>query len=217
MFERRNIFLVFTTVRSSSAFPSSSFAATWLRSSSLQCLVDNNRINPSRRLAKSALFSDITGENSTHAENNGPEMVRVLLEAASGTKVLNFQKGEVLRSGLLKRGISPHNGRSRLINCRGLGTCGTCAVEVCGKFDPAERTTKERLRLNFPPHGSQDQSSNLRLACQLQVQGNITVMKRNGFWGQDSPENSVAKDYDEAELWFGELEYILDAKSPQQK
>ena len=26
--------------------------------------------------------------------------------------------------------VCRHNGRSKLINCRGLGTCGTCAVEV---------------------------------------------------------------------------------------
>lgn len=82
---------------------------------------------------------------------------------------------------------------------------------------PQERNTKERLRLNFPPHGSEDQSSNLRLACQVQVQDDITITKRTGFWGQDAPtddNSSLAESYD-AKLWFGDLEYILDDKSPK--
>jgi ferredoxin len=39
-------------------------------------------------------------------------------------------QGSRLRSALLQGGVSPHNDRAQLINCRGLGTCGTCAVEV---------------------------------------------------------------------------------------
>jgi ferredoxin len=38
--------------------------------------------------------------------------------------------GTKLRTALLQGGLSPHNGRAQLINCRGLGTCGTCAVEI---------------------------------------------------------------------------------------
>ena len=123
---------------------------------------------------------------------------------------------------MLRRGSSPHNGRARLINCRGLGTCGTCAVEIessddnsnngSGFVEPNERSTKEKLRLNFPPHGSSDQSANLRLACQVQFMDDITIRKRTGFWGQDTT-SELAEEYD-AELWFGELEYVLDNKSP---
>lgn len=148
--------------------------------------------------------------------------ISVTFETASNQKTFNVQKGEILRSAMLKRGISPHNGRSRLINCRGLGTCGTCAVEITcvdgvhdhGKdnsVEPKERNAKERLRLNFPPHGGKDQSLNLRLACQVQVNGDIMVKKRTGFWGQGVDE--LAEEY-ESQLWFGELEYILDDKSP---
>jgi len=39
----------------------------------------------------------------------------------------------------------------------------------------------------------------------------ITVRKRAGFWGQAASE--LAEEYN-AELWFGELEYVLDNKSP---
>ena len=118
-------------------------------------------------------------------------MVNVTLETSSGTKEMQIQRGEILRTAMLRRGVSPHNGRARLINCRGLGTCGTCAVEIeaadntiSEALEPNTRNTKEKIRLNFPPHGSSDQSQNLRLACQIQVFDDITVRKRTGFWDQ---------------------------------
>lgn len=36
---------------------------------------------------------------------------------------------------LLHGGVSPHNDKARAINCRGLGTCGTCAVEIRQALD----------------------------------------------------------------------------------
>jgi ferredoxin len=62
--------------------------------------------------------------------------------------------------------VTPHNGRAALINCRGLGTCGTCAVEVQGEVEPRGWTPQERLRLNFPPHAP-PRNARLRLACQV--------------------------------------------------
>lgn len=159
------------------------------------------------------------------SNQNDQQQVTVSLETSSGTKELQIQKGEILRSAMLRRGSSPHNGRSRLINCRGLGTCGTCAVEIessdvnkndeSGVVEPNERNTKEKIRLNFPPHGSSDQSANLRLACQVQVMDDITIRKRTGFWGQGTT-SELAEEYN-AELWFGELEYVLDNKSPERE
>ncbi len=43
---------------------------------------------------------------------------------------VRVRRGALLRTALLKAGLTPHNGDARLICCRGLGTCGTCAVEV---------------------------------------------------------------------------------------
>ncbi|KAL3911228.1 MAG: hypothetical protein SGILL_007365, partial [Bacillariaceae sp.] len=93
----------------------------------------------------------------------------------------------------------------------GLGTCGTCAVEIKSGQIPKERNTKEKLRLSFPPHGSSDQSSLLRLACQITVVSDMEVTKRSGFWGQDPEALSTSN---ECTTFFGELEYILDGKSP---
>lgn len=79
---------------------------------------------------------------------------------------LQAAPGTTLRTALLEAGVSPHNGRAVLINCRGLGTCGTCAVAVQGAVEPAEWTPQERLRLNFPPHSAPN-NQRLRLACQV--------------------------------------------------
>ena len=126
---------------------------------------------------------------------------------ADGSRVIDgVQRGELLRTALLRRGLSPHNNNSQLINCRGLGTCGTCAVEVRGDVEPAEASARERLRLSLPPH---ELRPNLRLACQCTVRGDVVVSKFEGFWGARPTlaPSAVAKTY------FGELEYVLDTNS----
>lgn len=89
------------------------------------------------------------------------------------------RKGENLRAALLNAGCSPHNGTTKWLNCKGMGTCGTCAVEVAGRLSP--KTRIERWRLDFPPHQSEN---GLRLACQSSILGPLTVKKHDGFWGQ---------------------------------
>ncbi|MGE5658930.1 MAG: 2Fe-2S iron-sulfur cluster-binding protein [Actinomycetota bacterium] len=96
-------------------------------------------------------------------------------------KIFECDKGANLRQVLLKNGINVYNGNASLINCRGLGTCGTCAVEVEGEV--SEPSWREKARLSLPPHSP---TSHRRLSCQTQVLGNITVTKYSGFWGQDS-------------------------------
>jgi len=133
--------------------------------------------------------------------------------ACAGDIVFEAADGETVRTAALRRGlISPHNGRANLVNCRGLGSCGTCAIEIEGPIDPVERNVKEQLRLNFPPHGpsSSSTSSPLRLACQVQVRGDIQVTKRTGFWGQYK-EVAAASIPTQP---FDELEFLLDSKSP---
>jgi ferredoxin len=92
---------------------------------------------------------------------------------------IDCESGAILREVLLAADETPHNGRSRLLNCRGHGSCGTCAVAVDGSV--SEPTRRERLRLSTPPH---DADSGLRLACQTRVRGEVAVEKFGGFWGQ---------------------------------
>ena len=96
-----------------------------------------------------------------------------------GTEI-DCETGATLRGVLLSAGTSPHNGRADALNCRGHGTCGTCAVEVDG--ETSEPSARERARLSVPPH---DPDDGLRLSCRTTVLGDLKVTKHDGFWGQD--------------------------------
>ena len=91
-----------------------------------------------------------------------------------------------LRKVLLKHDINLHNGRSKIINCRGIGSCGTCAVEIIGKVSPPN--WKDRTRRSLPPHFLEQ---NRRLACQTKVLGDIEVIKYQGFWGQSNEQLTI--------------------------
>lgn len=93
--------------------------------------------------------------------------------------IVRCREDENLRSVLLKNDLSPYNDSTGLINCRGLGTCGTCAVQISGEVSPMTRI--EKWRLTFPPHKL---NTGLRLACQCKINGDLVVTKRPGFWGQ---------------------------------
>ncbi len=99
--------------------------------------------------------------------------------------------GTRLRDALRAAGESPHNGRAKFVNCKGFGTCGTCSLVVTsGSVSPTERTARERVRLSFFPYESErSESLGLRLACQVRTTDeDLTVEKRDGFWGQgDTP------------------------------
>lgn len=140
----------------------------------------------------------------------GAGACRIRYETADGLRVIDgVRQGELLRTALLRRGVSPHNGNSKLINCRGLGTCGTCAVWLGNASDVSPKKTKETLRLGLPPHGPE--SAKRRLACQCTVLGDVYIKKYDGFWGQDTESLAPAS---QCKTYFGELEYILDTSSP---
>jgi ferredoxin len=96
-------------------------------------------------------------------------------------KTFECSSGANLREVLLKNGVDLYNGQAQLINCHGFGTCGTCAVRVVGEV--SESSWKENTRRSLPPHKS---TADLRLACQTQVLGDVSVTKFDGFWGQGS-------------------------------
>jgi ferredoxin len=100
-------------------------------------------------------------------------------------KVYTCEMGANLRQFLLSQGASPYNGPAKAINCLGLGTCGTCAVGIRGEV--SQLSGMEKFRLNFPPHKGSD--GGRRLACQVQVLGDIEVSKYEGFWGEGATQN----------------------------
>lgn len=94
-------------------------------------------------------------------------------------KTFTCDTGANLRKVLLANGIDLYNSQANLINCRGIGSCGTCAVQIEGAV--SEANWKDKTRRSLPPHQA---DRPLRLACQTQVLGDITVTKYDGFWGQ---------------------------------
>jgi ferredoxin len=97
-------------------------------------------------------------------------------------KTISCAAGANLRQTLMAAGIDLHNGQSRVINCRGLGSCGTCAVEIGGAPEAiSEPNWRDLTRRSLPPH---DRDRPLRLACQTRVYGDVQVTKYEGFWGQ---------------------------------
>ncbi|MEL6139891.1 MAG: 2Fe-2S iron-sulfur cluster-binding protein [Cyanobacteria bacterium J06628_6] len=98
-------------------------------------------------------------------------------------KTFDCAAGDNLRRVLLKDGVDLYNGNARAINCRGIGSCGTCAVKIEPLVENAVSAAnwRDRTRRSLPPHQPQ---RDLRLACQTQVLGDIRVTKYDGFWGQ---------------------------------
>ncbi|EGJ31372.1 MULTISPECIES: 2Fe-2S iron-sulfur cluster-binding protein [Moorena] len=94
-------------------------------------------------------------------------------------KSFESDQGSNLRKVLLEHGVALYNGNAKVINCRGLGSCGTCAVELDGEV--SEPNWKDKARRSLPPHSP---TANRRLACQTKVLGDVCVTKYDGFWGQ---------------------------------
>ena len=98
---------------------------------------------------------------------------------AQGKTVL-CKKGANLRKVLLENDVDLYSPRANYINCRGIGTCGTCAVAVEGEV--SDVNWRDHTRRSLPPHTPERQ---LRLACQTEVLGDVKVTKFKGFWGQE--------------------------------
>ena len=94
-------------------------------------------------------------------------------------KKIEVPQGANLRKEALKAGIPIHPPFNRVLNCKGLGSCGTCRVLVRkGVENVSKQGLREKLRflagplLFFARLGKEDQ---LRLACQTKVNGDCEI------------------------------------------
>eukprot|EP00959_Pyramimonas_sp_CCMP1952_P417611 8749481-Pyramimonas_sp.AAC.1 len=78
---------------------------------------------------------------ATNADSNKVDTVTVKYRGKS----IEVRKGARLRTALLKNGATPHNEGAVYINCRGIGSCGTCAVEICGRQETDEPDREDPL------------------------------------------------------------------------
>jgi len=104
-------------------------------------------------------------------------------------KEIDVPPGSVLRDEARKAGIqvnfhvldTPNGFIGRYLNCFGHGTCGTCAVLLkkgMENLSPKGRLERIRLATMLSAIGHEDE---IRLSCQVQVNGDCTVETRPGF------------------------------------
>jgi ferredoxin len=109
-------------------------------------------------------------------------------------KEIEVPAGANLREEAMKAGIQVYRGIDRYLNCMGHGLCGTCKVLVKkGMENLSPKTRRERFKLAtmLSSIGHEDE---MRLSCQVQVNGDCTVETRpplnlsgENFWQKPYP------------------------------
>ena len=88
---------------------------------------------------------------------------------------LEVADGANLRDEARKAGIIVYPGLARYVNCFGHGQCGTCKVLIKkGMESLSPKTRLERFTL-FRMLSSIGREDQMRLSCQVQVNGDCTV------------------------------------------
>ena len=90
-------------------------------------------------------------------------------------KEIQVPEGANLRREAMKAGIQLYPHIHRLLNCHGLGQCGSCRVLITkGAENASKMTTLEQLRLkaSMAYIGHED---TMRLSCKTKVNGDMTV------------------------------------------
>jgi len=82
------------------------------------------------------------------------------------TRSFRIGYGGNLREAALHKGISLYKGMNEYLNCHGMGSCGTCLVEVEPMDNVNGHTIVEKLH---------KLSGNKKLGCRTKVFGDITV------------------------------------------
>jgi ferredoxin len=98
----------------------------------------------------------------------GPAVITVVKPDRSEVKV-EALKGQNLRQVLGGVGVEIYEGKAKMTNCGGGGTCGTCAVLVLNNEFWEKRPKFEGTRLK-------KYSENARLACNTIIEGDCRVV-----------------------------------------
>ncbi|APZ94097.1 2Fe-2S iron-sulfur cluster-binding protein [Fuerstiella marisgermanici] len=93
------------------------------------------------------------------------------------------QDGEDIRSVARKNGVQLYSGPHKVLNCMGMGACGSCNVSVkSGSDNCTPRTFCERIVAKwltplplFLIKILSNPSKDVRLACQTKVHGDVEV------------------------------------------
>jgi ferredoxin len=94
---------------------------------------------------------------------------------ANEKKEIQVPDGANLRQEALAAGVTLYPGVHRIVNCHGLGQCGSCRVLVTKGMEntsPRGLLEKARMAVSLAYIGNE---KTMRLACQTKVLGDITV------------------------------------------
>jgi ferredoxin len=144
-----------------------------------------------RRLARDARPLEFSNVSAYHRPNSQLSSVSIgqlyLKRVVSMPKIkfVNEKKeiectaGENLRKVAQREGVELYSGVHKIFNCRGLGQCASCKVHVTKGLENVSRQgILEKLRLLLGPitfFARLGHEKELRLACQMRVQGDVEV------------------------------------------
>ncbi len=93
----------------------------------------------------------------------------------SEKKEIQVPAGANLRTEALRAGVQLYPGVHKILNCHGLGQCGSCRVLITKGMENTSRKgllETGRLAVSLAAIGNE---KTMRLACQTKVNGDITV------------------------------------------
>jgi len=93
----------------------------------------------------------------------------------SEKKEIQVPAGANLRTEALRAGVQLYPGVHKILNCHGLGQCGSCRVLIKKGMENVSRKglmESVRLAVSLAAIGNEQ---TMRLACQTRVNGDITV------------------------------------------
>lgn len=96
-------------------------------------------------------------------------------------KELQVPVGANLRREMMQAGIPVYSGPHKLLHCPGLSLCGSCRVLItkgAENASPMGFMERARLKMSIPYIGNE---GSMRLACQTEVEGDMTVENTPGL------------------------------------
>src|SRR5262245_25887116 len=109
-------------------------------------------------------------------ERNALGSPMAIIKFVNEKKEIQVPEGSNLRREALRAGVGLYPGINKVLNCHGVGTCGSCRVLITKGMDntsPMGMFESGRLKVSMDYIGNE---KTMRLACQTEVNGDIDVL-----------------------------------------
>ena len=101
-----------------------------------------------------------------------------IIKFVNEKKEIQVPDGSNLRKEALRAGVGLYPGINNVLNCHGLGSCGSCRVLITKGMEntsPVGLFERTRLKLSMAYIGNEN---TMRLACQTEVNGDLEVQTK---------------------------------------